>query len=238
MRLHLGLGCLEVASRGGDVGLDSADIGLDACDVAGDGADLLIGGLLLLRELGGLGVLRLLCRKNHLGAGVDLLLGGADVLAEGIGGGAQAGVGGVEAVGQVNVLLVGCGKTLLGCGDAVLQAVTPTQRAYAQQSCNDDRCDECSRGGPLGYDDWFCIAHELLPLAVASYGTLGRCRRLHCKIAPRTRKAPIGNYSSPESAARGAERKEAGGYLSSQAGAERSFCGGPGATRADGCPAS
>ena len=124
--------------------------------------------LLLLRQLGGLGVLRLLRRKDDLGAGVDLLLGGADVLAEGIGGGAQAGIGGVEAIGQVNVLLVGCGKTLVGCGDAVLQAVAPTQRAYAQQSCNDDRCDECPRGGPLGYDDWFCIAHELLPLAVAS----------------------------------------------------------------------
>jgi hypothetical protein len=94
-------------------------------------------------------------RDDDRSSGVNLLLGRADVLAEGIGSGAQAGVGGVEAVGELRVLLVGVGKFLFGCRDMVLQADAPTQGAYAQQNCNDNRCDECSRGGPLGYHDWF-----------------------------------------------------------------------------------
>ena len=154
--LHLGLGGGEIALRGGDVGLDAADIGLDAGHVAGDGADLLLGDLLLLRQFCGLCVLRLLRRDDDRSSRVNLLLGGTDVLAEGIGGGAQTGVGGVQAVCEIHVLLVGGGgETLLGCGDAVLQGVAPTQRANPYQKGNDDRCDECSRGGSLGYHYWF-----------------------------------------------------------------------------------
>ena len=102
--------------------------------------------------------LRLLRGHDDLGARLDLLLGGADVLAERLGGGAEAGVGGIELVGEVGVLLVGCGELLLGRGEVVLQAVAPGQCADPDHHCYQDRCDECSRGGPLGYH-WFRVTH-------------------------------------------------------------------------------
>ena len=70
--LKLRLGVLEIAAGGGHIGLDAAHICLHAGNVAGHRADLLLGVLLLLREPGGLSVLRLLRGHNGRGAGVDL----------------------------------------------------------------------------------------------------------------------------------------------------------------------
>ena len=116
-----------------------------------------------MREFGGLGVLRLLRSHDALGAGVDLLLGSADVLAEGLGGGAQPGLGSLELIGEVGVGLVGGGELLIGRGNMVLQAVAPNQPADTNYDGNyggnGDCCNKCYRGGSLGYYHWFCFAH-------------------------------------------------------------------------------
>ena len=120
----------------------------------------------------------LLRGHDGLGAGVDLLLGGADVLAQGLGGRGHAGVGGFQPFGEDRILLVSVGDLLVGGGEAALQGVAPDQRADAEQKGDGNHCDECSRGGPLGYDHWFGIAHEFLPLVTGNACPACTCGRV------------------------------------------------------------